>query len=1374
MSVPIAVLRCGRRLTDGQRCTHDAVPGTDRCREHRRPPAERWRCRHTWPDGMRCEGRLGRYRGAPRGVHCAGHAVRCVDGCGRDTVLAGGRCLFCGKRRAAAERAAAAAPPLSHRARWQAGIGALPPCTEVAAETGLPCAGHAVPGADRCIRHLDLPGDAERCGHVFPGGRRCPRRKLPAGDGDRCGLPGHYRPTGQRRGAARVHPHGSFGPCDVCGKTVQARTDFGRLCNDHSPDCEWVKTGADSTRRSRSGERCRRNGTRRTGMGPLCETHRKTYEEQLVAAAASATPRVSARCGQPAGADGDPCGNWRETAGARCNKHRELPADANRCSHHYAGGDRCPARHRAAHGHGTALVCAVHARGRRCSSCAAPTARPDRLCQACAPRCSAPAAHRGGQRCTRPALAGQPLCAPHREFAVRAAADGKPRCAHDYGGGLRCGTALGTRAGRAARQLCPAHRLPCTAGGQPHLTAMADSLCRDHRPRCLLCRLPSVEGALCWRHAGLAAAGPCALVTAEGAPCPHPAAVELGADGSVCARHAATLPPDRARCDHRHPGGARCAWSRKLGRRYCFAHASSHTEPCDWLTADGRVCGKPSTPRTDTDLPTCEVHARVPADGDRCNHTLAGGGRAQRCPVSRWAGLTTCLLHTPRTRCAVVIPRGEPCGYVHLVRDGVPPGCRYHRQLPVDADRCRAEAAPGHRCPAERDERLDFCAVHAHRQPRCAARYRSGRRCLWPAPTGHLTCDDHAAWTEGTFVDDPSAEALELFVFGPRRDELAALAEQLAARRNDHEAVRGAPYRADRISTGSAREARLGVIAYDPYDVTGAQELYDELVARGRDVEVAQRNAQRVAAKFAQSTVQKFTSQLASYFAFCEDMSVKALPPDPVTVMEYLDHWSMGRIREGAPLQASTLSGFRHTLSRLCQARDMVDPFAASTLLADWMSGYAREFERMPVQAHAVRIDELARMVTALTEPDSLRLQDEVLITVLLDPEVRDRTTDALTGVNRKQATRMVWEGVSIAPAGGAEPTYLDIPRAAGGSDVLVVPNRAGEFLASGQEFPAGELPLAVRMCGTTALRSLYTRLRQESEHGTDPTGPVILSTQGRQAVTNQGVSDMVRRLAKAAGVPDRSATEPHTFDERLAMLEVLYAPTVETLRNVALTLVMWWASLRRVEAANLEIGDVQPAAHGKGMWVLVRKKKGDARGDLRPVPWHRRGDGSPLPTCAVTAWQAYIAAYERWLGRPVEASDPAFPSMRQPKEQRNNIDLPRKGMTDEGINKIVVKALAFAGIEAQPMERLSSHGLRAGFATENLMRGMPDQVVAQRQGRKSVESLQTYVRLADPFESFLTVDYDNNTLAAAFDVDAIVSESIAAQGRHRKHRRPR
>jgi hypothetical protein len=63
----------------------------------------------------------------------------------------------------------------------------------------------------------------------------------------------------------------------------------------------------------------------------------------------------------------------------------------------------------------------------------------------------------------------------------------------------------------------------------------------------------------------------------------------------------------------------------------------------------------------------------------------------------------------------------------------------------------------------------------------------------------------------------------------------------------------------------------------------------------------------------------------------------------------------------------------------------------------------------------------------------------------------------------------------------------------------------------------------------------------------------------------------------------------------------------------------------------------------------------------------------------------------------------------------------------------------------------------------------MPAQVVAQRQGRRSVESLQGYIRLSDPFESFLRIDLapeDN-----PFDAEAVLYESTQAQ-RHRKHRK--
>src|SRR3954452_15833062 len=44
----------------------------------------------------------------------------------------------------------------------------------------------------------------------------------------------------------------------------------------------------------------------------------------------------------------------------------------------------------------------------------------------------------------------------------------------------------------------------------------------------------------------------------------------------------------------------------------------------------------------------------------------------------------------------------------------------------------------------------------------------------------------------------------------------------------------------------------------------------------------------------------------------------------------------------------------------------------------------------------------------------------------------------------------------------------------------------------------------------------------------------------------------------RSAGMPERPATEQYLFDERLAMVDALYAFTAETLRDVALPLVMW------------------------------------------------------------------------------------------------------------------------------------------------------------------------------------------------------------------------
>jgi len=73
---------------------------------------------------------------------------------------------------------------------------------------------------------------------------------------------------------------------------------------------------------------------------------------------------------------------------------------------------------------------------------------------------------------------------------------------------------------------------------------------------------------------------------------------------------------------------------------------------------------------------------------------------------------------------------------------------------------------------------------------------------------------------------------------------------------------------------------------------------------------------------------------------------------------------------------------------------------------------------------------------------------------------------------------------------------------------------------------------------------------------------------------------------------------------------------------------------------------------------------------------------------------------------------------------------------------------------DAKSGERISSHGFRAGYATEALAAGTPDAVVAHDQRRTDTGSVLGYYRPADPFESRLkaTIE-DANRLQDIHDI---------------------
>ena len=62
---------------------------------------------------------------------------------------------------------------------------------------------------------------------------------------------------------------------------------------------------------------------------------------------------------------------------------------------------------------------------------------------------------------------------------------------------------------------------------------------------------------------------------------------------------------------------------------------------------------------------------------------------------------------------------------------------------------------------------------------------------------------------------------------------------------------------------------------------------------------------------------------------------------------------------------------------------------------------------------------------------------------------------------------------------------------------------------------------------------------------------------------------------------------------------------------------------------------------------------------------------------------------------------------------------------------KILARRLALAGIKATGLERLSLHGLRAGFITEAYQAGARDEAIMEHSRHKDVRTMRGYIRRA-------------------------------------------
>lgn len=165
--------------------------------------------------------------------------------------------------------------------------------------------------------------------------------------------------------------------------------------------------------------------------------------------------------------------------------------------------------------------------------------------------------------------------------------------------------------------------------------------------------------------------------------------------------------------------------------------------------------------------------------------------------------------------------------------------------------------------------------------------------------------------------------------------------------------------------------------------------------------------------------------------------------------------------------------------------------------------------------------------------------------------------------------------------------------------------------------------------------------------------------------------------------------------------------------RNKAIILLGFTGALRRSEIVSIDFEHLNFDASGLRLFIPRSKTDQQQEGVSIGIPKAKNSDFCP------------VKAMETWLRRSNCQYGPVFRKI----NRWNKIETSR--LTDESIRLILIDLCQKAGLKAVPGERLSPHGLRAGFITEAYLAGARDEEIMPHTRHKSVTTMRRYVRKA-------------------------------------------
>ena len=166
-------------------------------------------------------------------------------------------------------------------------------------------------------------------------------------------------------------------------------------------------------------------------------------------------------------------------------------------------------------------------------------------------------------------------------------------------------------------------------------------------------------------------------------------------------------------------------------------------------------------------------------------------------------------------------------------------------------------------------------------------------------------------------------------------------------------------------------------------------------------------------------------------------------------------------------------------------------------------------------------------------------------------------------------------------------------------------------------------------------------------------------------------------------------------------------------LRDRALLLLGYAGALRRAELVAIEREHVSFTP--EGLRLQIPRSKTDTTGQGAELGIPR---GSKPETCPVRALEAWLEASGCRFG-------PVF------RKINRWGDVEPAALHPYALPKLLARRLALAGIKAAGRERLSLHGLRAGFITEAYKAGARDEAIMEHSRHRDIRTMRGYVRRA-------------------------------------------